>query len=171
MGVKLFGPPDKLRIPAEDPEYARFDFVGRCGAQQVLAFVSGAFPDGYPWQRYADPQNRDWRRDKRWLAVIHVFDGEGNHTGSGSRLGGYDIEGRDIAGEKASAQLARMLQELGPVKPADIYVKLFSVVMDNVTHGLFYTHFVEDEDEAEWVMLKPRDVMFHPPWDSGQTSS
>lgn len=167
MEAKHFGPPDKLRIPAED----RFDFVGRCGDTQVLAFTTGAFPDGYDWKRYADPHVDEWRRDKMWIAVLHLFDSQGNHTSSQARLGGYDIEGHYVAGEKALFQLTKMLRELGPLETCDIYVELFSVVLDNVTHGLFYTHFCEEGFEAEWVMLKPRDIMFHPPRGSGETSS
>ena len=49
----------------------------------------------------------------------------------------------------------------------------FSVVLDGVTHGLYYEHHVEPEedDEGEWVMLEPRDIMFHPPCDSGEYST
>ena len=156
-----------LRIPSPP----RFDFVGRCGEKQVLAFVTGALPDEGPWQRYIDPDNNDWRTDKPWLAVVHLFDAEGNHHGSEARLGGYDSEGYYVAGDKARAQLARMLHELGAVEPCDIHVKLFSVVIDGIKHSLFYWHFVEDDSEDEAVMLEPRDVMFHPPWESGVNSS
>ena len=38
MDVALFGPPDKLRIPAEGP----IDFVGRLeGGTQYMSFVTG----------------------------------------------------------------------------------------------------------------------------------
>jgi hypothetical protein len=54
-------------------------------------------------------------------------------------------------------------------------VRLFSVEMDDVTHGLFYEQSEEDpepgEERGEWVMLEPRDIMFHPPWDSGEYST
>jgi hypothetical protein len=173
MSVKLIGPPDKLRIPYEDWEGDRFHHVGRyADGRQYLGFVTGAFPDGYDWQRIRDPNNNDWQRDKAWLAVLHLFDAEGNHLGSEVRLGGYDSEGWEIAGDKARAGLANMLRNLGPhTASGDIYVKTFSVVINGVTHGLFYNHFAEDDFESESVMLEPRDIMFHPPWDSGEYST
>jgi hypothetical protein len=52
-------------------------------------------------------------------------------------------------------------------------LKWFSVVLDGVTHGLFDGHHLDpDEDyEGKWVMPEPRDIMFHPPWDSGEYST
>jgi hypothetical protein len=173
VSEKLIGPPDTLRIPYEGLECARFNCVGRCAdGRQFMAFVTGAFPDDYDWQRICDPHNNDWQTDKRWLAVFHLFDAEGHHVGSEARLGGYDSEGWEIAGDKARAELEKMLSHLGPdVTMCDIYVKPFSVVIDGVTHGLSYNHFAEGDFECESMMLEPRDIMFHPPWESGEYST
>lgn len=173
MSARMIGPPNKLRIPYEEWEWGRFNHVGRCAdGRQFLGFVTGAFPDGYDWQRVRDPNNNDWQRDKAWLAVLHLFDAEGNHLDSEVRLGGLDCEGWEVAGDKARAEFADMLGNVGPdLALGDIHVRPFSIVIDGVTHGLFYTHFAENDFECESVMLEPRDIMFHPPWDSGEYST
>jgi hypothetical protein len=133
-----------------------------------MAYVTGAFPTGLKYYL-----GDDWQTKKRWLAVIHRFDADGNHIGSESRLGAFDIEGRQIAGDKAFAHLEDMFADLtagGQPEFCDIWVKLFSVEIDGVTHGLFYEKS-EDDPASEWVMLEPRDIMFHPPWDSGEYST
>src|SRR5260370_34425479 len=95
--------PEKLRIPLDE---GRFENVGRLpDATQFMAYVTGAFPTGTPYLA-RDP---DLRNKKRWLAVIHRFDADGNHIGRESRLGGCDVEGRLVAGDKAFAQLAHMV--------------------------------------------------------------
>jgi formate hydrogenlyase regulatory protein HycA len=168
MGATLFGPPDKLRIPNDE---GRFENVGQLPDRtQFMAYVTGAFPGGV---KYPDPTS-DWRTKKRWLAVIHRFDAQGNHIGSESKLGGYDIEGRDVAGQKAWNELEEMYTALtGYQEPkfCDIWVKPFSVEIDGVIHGLFYEHWKDGDFEHECVMLEPRDIMFHPPWDSGAYST
>jgi hypothetical protein len=169
MDTMLFGKPEKLRIPFDE---GRFDCVGRLDdGTQFMAYGTGCFPDGY----LLKTDTEEWRDVKRWIAVLHLFDADGNHLRSESRLGGYDFEGWDEACGKANVELRAMLAPLGEKQPelCDIYVRLFSIVVDGVTHGLFYTHHVErDEDyEGEWVMLEPRDIMFHPPWDSCEYST
>jgi hypothetical protein len=169
MDKTLFGKPEKLRIPLDE---RRFDCVGHLDdGTQFMAFGTGCFPDGY----ILNTDNEDWRKVKRWIAVLHLFNADGNHLRSESRLGGYDIEGWDEACGKVDVELQNMLAPLRKKRPklCDIYVKLFSVVLDGVTHGLFYTHHVEPEEnfEGEWVILEPRDIMFHPPWDSGEYST
>jgi formate hydrogenlyase regulatory protein HycA len=166
--------PDKLLIAYEDYDYGRFNGVGRLpGGMQFMAYVTGAFPTGEKYYL-----GDDWQLKKKWLAVIHRFDPDGNHIGSESRLGGFDIEGREAAGDKAFGHLEGMFAELcAGEQPefCDIWVKLFSVEIDGVTHGLFYEQSEEEpepgEERGEWVMLEPRDIMFHPPWDSSEYST
>jgi formate hydrogenlyase regulatory protein HycA len=166
--------PDKLRIAYEESDYGRFNAVGRLpDGTQFMAFVTGAFPTGQDYY-----SGEDWQFKKKWLAVIHRFDAEGNHIGSESQLGGLDIEGRQAAGEKAFGHLEAMFAGLcAGARPefCDIWVKLFSVEIDGVTHGLFYEQSEDEpeegEERSEWVMLQPRDIMFHPPWDSSEYST
>jgi hypothetical protein len=162
--------PDKVRIPLDEH---RFENVGRLpDGTQFMAYVTGAFPTGMEY--YLGP---DWQYKKRWLAVLHRFHSDGSHIGSESRLGGLDIEGREVAGEKAWHQLEQMYAELvaqGEPEFCDIWVKPFAVELDGVTHGLVYEHHEpedENDEESEYVMLQPRDIMFHPPWDSGEYST
>jgi hypothetical protein len=169
MKESLIGPPDKLRIPHDDH---RFKYVGRLDDhRQFMAYVTGAFPDDVKLNWETD----EWRKVKVWIAVLHLFDAEGNHLNSEVRLGGYDIEGRDVAGDKAWAELDKMLGDLKPKSPelCGIWVKQFALKIDNVTHSLLYQAVQPEEDGPafESVMLEPRDIMFHPPWDSGEYST
>jgi hypothetical protein len=154
MGSTHSGPPEKLRIPYEDWEGGRFCDVGRCAdGRQFLGLVTGAFSEG----------------DKLWLAVLHLFDADGNHLASEARLGGYDEEGWEVAGDKARGELELMLQLMGPeVRRCDLYVRLFATEIDGITHGLFYAPAPDNDGGCESVMLEPREILFVPPWDSGK---
>jgi hypothetical protein len=165
----LFGPPDRLRIPQDG---GRFEYVGRLpDGRQFMAFVTGAFPDGIKLNWDTD----EWRKVKRWMAVLHLFDAEGNRLSTDVRIGGLDIEGRYVAFDKAWADLDEMLSELGPGKPelGDIWVRQFRVSIDGVTHSLLYEQHQPEEGGPlfESMMLDPRAIMFHPPWDSGEYST
>jgi hypothetical protein len=160
--------PERIRIPFEEED--RFDTIGRLpDGTQFMAFITGAFPTGEKYDA----------THKKWLAVVHRFDADGNHLATEARLGAFDSEGRKVAAEKAFTHLEAMYSELcALVQPefCDIRVRLFSVEIDNVTYGLFYEQSNEEdleigEKRQEWVMLEPQDVMFHPPWDSGEYSS
>src|SRR5271170_2198858 len=122
--------PDKIRIPLDEH---RFENAGRLpDGTQFMACVTGAFPTGMKY--YSGP---DWQSKKKWLAVIHRFDPDGFHIGTEARLGAFDIEGRKVAGDKAFAQLQDMYAELardGEPEFCDIWVKPFSVEIDNVTY-------------------------------------
>jgi hypothetical protein len=89
--------PDKLRIPQGE---GRFEDIGTFpDGTQFYACVTGAFPGGV---KYSAPSD-EWRRKKRWLAVVHLFDPEGNHIGTDCRLGGMDIRVHDLQGTAARA--------------------------------------------------------------------
>jgi hypothetical protein len=65
---------------------------------------------------------------------------------------------------------------LGQVKLGDIRVSPFRVEIDKIVHGLIYecvdAEDLEDPSATEgYVMLEPNDIMFHPPWDSGEYST
>jgi hypothetical protein len=158
---------ETLRIPYEDFDDGHFNYVGRYGnGNQFMALVTGAFPG----------RNRfpDTNVGKSWNAVLHQFDVEGNYIGSVVKRGGYDSEDREEAGEKAWEYLDVILAELATQNLVfcDIYIKPFSVEIDEVIYELEYVHEIdEDGDEMEHVMLWPNDIMFHPPWDSGEYST
>jgi hypothetical protein len=68
-----------------------------------------------------------------------------------------------------------MPARLGPGNPelGDIWVRQFAVKIDGITHSLLYEsdQLEEGGPVFEYVMLEPRDIMFHPPWDSGEYST
>jgi hypothetical protein len=133
-----------------------------------MAYVTGAFPGGIKYPA------RHEQSQKRWLAVLHRFDADGNHLGSESRLGGYERDGQAGAQEQAWTELESMFAALcahGEPAFGDIRARLFSVELDSVVHGLFYELAGDEEGDEECVMLEPPDVMFHPPWDSGEYST
>jgi len=168
VNQRLLGPPDRLRIPAEGP----IDFVGRLeDGTQYMIFVSGAVPDGMVFNL----DNEDWHRVKCWIGVLHLFDTQGYHLRSEARHGGYDNEGWDAACEKAGLEIQEVFALFRGKNPrrGDIQVKPFTVMMDGITHGLIYEIGQPEENGPtfEWVMLQPRGVMFHPPWDSGEWST
>jgi hypothetical protein len=170
VGKALLGPPEKLRIPAEGP----VDYVGRLeDGTQYMAFVTGAYPNDYVPNH---TEYEAWRKVKRWIGVIHLFDADGNYLHSHTALGGFDIKGKNEACDKAWAEVHRMFTPYRAKNPdqGDIHVRLFSVVFDGVTHGLVYEEFPPYEEglpACEYVHLEPRDLHFEPPWDSGQWSS
>jgi hypothetical protein len=162
--------PDKLRIPLETEEYARFDCIGRLeDGRQFLAFVTGAFPGE---ERFPDPSSSAIE-NKQWVAVLHLFDEDGNHIRTETQLGGTNRD--DDAGEKAYIKLDAILAELGflSTKLCDVYIRPFSIELDGITYELVYENTIDEEDgfENECVMLWPNDIMFHPPWDSGEYST
>jgi hypothetical protein len=58
----------------------------------------------------------------------------------------------------------------------DIRVKPFGIEVDGYFFGLVYhLDSLEDADDPEatyeYVQLEPNDIMFHPPWDSGDYST
>ncbi|MBW3596120.1 MAG: hypothetical protein KY475_02465 [Planctomycetes bacterium] len=134
-----------------------------------MAFVTGAFPG---LNRYPDASG-DWREKKSWNAVVHRLDADGNHLGTDVRRGGLESDGRDVAGAKAWRSLDQMLAELEleNAELCDICVKPFSIEIDDVVYALEYSHERDGDYEYECVMLWPNDIMFHPPWDSGDYST
>ncbi len=162
--------PDKVRIPYEDFDGGRFQCVGRLAdGRQFMAFLTGAFPKG---NKYPDPTS-DWESIKRWVGVLHTFDAQGNHLATEVRMGGFESEGRDRAEDRACLGLRDLLGGLRDqgAEACDVHVKPFSAEIDGVLYGLFYETYAEDGHEGEYVMLEPNDIMFHPPWDSGEYST
>jgi hypothetical protein len=170
--------PDRLLIPYEDFEYGRFNFVGRYGdGNQFMAFVTGAFPADW-WSGKHPPEflRNCWMWHKRWYAVLHRFDAAGNHMGTDAWSGGTTADGQTEAIERARGKLDELLATLGERRPGDIAVRPFGVEIDGYFFGLVYKCVdAEDPDNPEakdeYVMLEPNDIMFHPPWDSGEYST
>jgi hypothetical protein len=172
---RVFGPPERLRVPYDE---GRFEHVG-CygGGKQFMAFVTGAFPaDWWSGSRPPEYLRTRWAEHKRWYAVLHRFDAAGNHLGTDAWSGGTTAEGQDRAADRAWRKLDAMLASLGEYELCDIAVKPFRFEQDGYLFGLVYERNSCDDPEApdatyECVMLWPNDIMFHPPWDSGEYST
>ena len=138
-----------------------------------MAYVTGAFPTRMKYY-----SGGDWQARKKWVAVVHQFDPAGNHIRTDTRLGGVDLIGQQAAGDKAFAHLQDLYDEFtvdGQPDFCDIWIRLFSIEIEDVTYGLFYEQSEDEpengEERSDWVILEPRDIMFHPPWDSGEYST
>ena len=95
------------------------------------------------------------------------------HDASPALLDGGVIEPAIRLNPDLPPKLEEMITRLGEVKLGDIRVKRFRVEVEKIVHGLIYECELHEEDgrEIEWVMLQPNDIMFHPPWDSGEYST
>ncbi|MCE9554123.1 MAG: hypothetical protein K8T91_12210 [Planctomycetes bacterium] len=169
--------PDLLLITWESDQLDRFHLIGRYSdGNQYMAFVTGAFPaDWWSGSRPADYLRLFWAEHKRWYAVLHRFDAAGKHLGTEVRSGGTTADGESQAIERAAEELEGLLAMLGPREPCDIAIRPFEVEVDGYMFGLIYECVdAEGPDSSathEYVMLQPNDVMFHPPWDSGEYST
>jgi hypothetical protein len=165
--------PDKLRIPSEEYDYGGFTRIGRLAdGTQFMAFVTGAFPNGRKHRL-----QEDWPMQNRWIAVIHRFDAGGNHIGSESRAGAFDDDAEEDEAaleHQVEGVFAKLIGEAEP-ELCDVWVKPFTVRLDGLTHGLIYEDYLEedggDSSVGEYVILQPHEIMFHPPWDSGDYST
>ena len=162
--------PDTLLVQYEDVDYGRFTHVGRYGGgNQFMGFVTYASPKLYHTQEETPDGEIVLHEHTNCFAVLHRFDAAGRHL----RTDAERVEGTQDTGERDSAKLDEMIAGLGGVKFDDIRVRPFRVELGGVVHGLIYEcqRREEDGDEHEWVMLEPNDIMFHPPWDSGEYST
>jgi hypothetical protein len=155
-------------IQYEDYDFGRFHRVGRYGAgNQFVAFLTFADPKSYYQEEPTADGQILFRPYTNCFAVLHRFSPDGDHIGSDI----VRVEGTQGSEARDWATLDQMMAGLGEVEFCDIRVRLFSTEAHGVKHGLFYEHPVEDGWESEWVLLQPNDIMFSPPWDSGEYST
>jgi hypothetical protein len=161
--------PETLLIQYRDFD-DRFSHVGKYGAgNQFLGYVTYASPKFYHTEEITPDGQIIWHRHTNCFAVLHRFDAAGKHLGSDIER----VEGTEGSGFRDWDKLDEMIAGLGEVELCDIQVKPFRVEVGKVVHGLIYEceQWEEDGEEHEWVMLEPNDIMFHPPWDSGEYST
>jgi hypothetical protein len=177
-GALVVAKPDKLLIPYVADERSRFHHIGRYGPGNLfMALGTGAFPGDWSSDSYSPEYCKlHWAEHKRWYAVLHRFDADGNHLATEAQYGGTTASGEREANKEARRFLEAMLASLGPYDACDICVRLFRVEIDGYVFGLVYhCEDADDPDESdavcEYVMLEPNDIMFHPPWDSGEFST
>lgn len=162
--------PDKLLIQHDDFDGGRFTHVGRYGSgNQFMGYLTYASPKYYHTEEMTPDGQIIWRKHINCFAVLHRFDAEGNHLGTDV----VRVEGTQDSDHQAWAKLEEMIAGLGEIEYAGIWVKPFRLEIEGVVHGLIYESefWEEDGEEQEWIMLEPNDIMFHPPWDSGEYST
>lgn len=158
------GSPDRILVPYDD---YRFDRVGKLAdGRQFIAKITGAFPEGYKLA-----SDESWRDVKQWIAVLHLFDSDGEHIRTVSKLVALDRDIHKLA--ESDNILDELLKEHGVVNEeyGDIKIKLFSVNVNGIRHSLTYHCVPNDNEDStnayEYVDFQPFGVAFNPPWDSG----
>jgi hypothetical protein len=146
--------PKRIPIAYLPDYYTRY--IGTFGNEnQFMAFVVATLPKGR--------LTADWKKHKRWYAVLHTFDATGNHLATDAWFAGVTAHGENAVAEKAQAKRLVMLAGLGEYKLCDIEVKLFSVGVDGHVFGLV-DESLPEEGFADRVILWPNDFVFRPPW-------
>jgi hypothetical protein len=162
--------PDKLRIPFD--EY-HFEYVGKTddGRQFMgcLTYATNNVSKFYWTEEQKSPHGDNvWKQRANCFAVLHLFDADGKHLETRVQK----ADGTQESTPQDWKIFGSLFAELGNCTHCDIFVRPFSVECDGVLHGLIYESEVDEEGElGEWVMLEPRDIMFHPPWDGGEYST
>ena len=143
--------PDLIPINREVGHHTHY--IGKYRTRkQFAAFVVASFP--------RDQIQNHTREERLWYAVVHEFDKDGNHLQTRhSYLGSAADQGADFT-KRSMKALAKLMEDLGQVRYANIKVKLFSVEIDGRLFGL-----VDDSDgDTTRVTLWPNDLAFFPPW-------
>jgi formate hydrogenlyase regulatory protein HycA len=142
--------PKRLRIRYE-PGY-RTRFIGKTKAGvQFMAFVVATLPG----DRKVDLPG------KRWYAVLHTFNRQGDHLNTEAWYAGNTEDGEPAVLERAQARRTEMLAELEPYTLCDVRIKPFGVEIDGAFFGLEVT---SDDERGESMTLWPNDFYFRPPW-------
>jgi formate hydrogenlyase regulatory protein HycA len=146
--------PDLIPIRHE-PGY-RTSTIGRYDGGLFFAWVTGTLSPIY------SPRGDDWLARKRWYAVLHRFDHDGNHTGSDIWCPGPGI--RDGQQERLEA----WLEALPGREFCDIAIRLFQLVADGIVFGLVpecHGEYSDGEEQDDWAEFYPGRLGFSSPWD------
>ncbi len=151
-GGRRMAIPDLIPIAREEGYHT--DTIGRFEGGQFLGFVTATLPSPLP---------EDWPRHKRWYAVLHRFDPDGDHLGTDARFIGTSADGQADVVARAEAALAAVIGGLDNPEFCDVAIRLFSVEVDGQTFGLVDAS--DPDEEMERVVLLPNDLAFFEPWD------
>jgi len=143
--------PDRIPI-AHEPGHDT-DTIGRFRGGQFFGCVVAAFRGPWP--------EEGWQAHKRWYAVLHRFDAEGNHVNTDAWFAGTTADGERAVIARAEERLGGWLADLPDLAYGDIAVKLFAVVIDDVRFGLID----ETDEDHDHVELYPNELGFDEPWD------
>lgn len=128
-------------IPIAHVPDGRTGHVGRFAQGQFLGDV------------VSDPEWFTSRHHYTSTVVLHLFDADGNHTGSEFMPGIADLA-------VAREALAGLISALSHPAFGDIAIRLFSLKAHGRVWGL-----AAREGEPGQVDLEPGDLTFHEPWD------
>jgi len=148
--------PRKIRI-SRVPGYVT-DTIGTYGSGQFFASVTGSGPET---ESYGEASPTDWQKDKRWYAVLHLFDKNGRHVDSRIECLGTTADGESRVIPDAETRMSSWLGDLADVTYTDITVRPFKVTHEDRTFGLVAS---EDGGEPSYEFL-PGGISFYPPWD------
>ncbi len=150
--------PERIKINREEDYHTHFigTYGGKPGTKpnQFMGFVTATLPE---------PMPKNWEQHKRWYAVLHTFDADGNHLKSDAWFAGVTADGETQVTDKAGEQLAEMLRGLGKIKFGNVIVRLFSVKIDGQVFGLIDAS--EADEDIVSVHLVPNDLALFAPWD------
>lgn len=152
--------PEQVLIPHDD---YRFESVGRfTDGRQFMAFVTGA----YPGEHLPAPEN--WQDVKRWIAVIHIFDVNGEHLTTEARFIGLARE-EPLLRSKIDTSFADLLRDyqIDDTCFCDIWIKPFRTVIDDIRYEFVYEREEDEGEIYERMTLWPNDIVFYPPWNDG----
>ncbi len=145
--------PETIQVERVE-DYWTHDIGQYEAGNQFMAFIVATLPavSGPNWEEY-----------KRWYAVLHTFDAGGRHSQTQAWFAGVTADGENEVVDKARAKREEMLSSLTDIVFCDVFIKLFSVTIDDHIFGLI--DVTEPEDKREYVELMPNQLAFYPPWD------
>ncbi len=146
--------PETIKIERVE-DYWTHDIGRYVNGSQFMAFVVATLPYNL--------LGKDWEDHKRWYAVLHIFNEQGDHLYSQANFMGLTADGENAVVDKARAKCNEMLGGLQDLHYCDVAIKLFSMTIDGAVFGL--VDVTKPEDEHELVELMPNQLVFYPPWD------
>lgn len=159
------------KLPAKIP-VARFpggsEYIGRWGdGKQFWAQVVASFSKPDDEQSVDTSSEENWRKKKRWYAILHTFDESGNHLETEYEYMGTTADGETQVCEAASAKMESFISKLGPVKYGNIAIKLFQVSIDENLFGMVDS---SSEEFGDSTTMEPNGLCFHAPWNGNYDS-
>lgn len=153
--IKLPYPPAMVPdlIPMRQVDY--LETIGHYRDGQFLAFVVAGIQ--------GQPSGDDWKSRKRWYAVLHRFDHDGNHTNSDIWFAGSTADGENAVIKRAAERCDEWLADLPDRQFGDVAIKTFAVTVDDIVFGLIDE--TDDEEAGGYVELYPSELGFSEPWD------
>ena len=145
--------PNKIKINREEDYYTHY--IGKTSdGKQFVCMIGATLPTPIP---------EDWENHKRWYAILHLFDDEGNYLTTQTVFTGLTSDGEDDIIERAREERSNFVESLGEVSYQGVEVCLFSTKVEGSVFGLVDAS--EPEEDYYCINLLPNGLAFFPPWD------